>query len=558
MNNRSIPYSLRYPSYVFLYLLFLLAISLLFCVQSVYGQTCQFGTHIDPSKSTPTLFNCVGPDEMAEAGILSFRHQHDFKQSGQNIKPLKLSEAKYYLNRYHENYNYYNNQAWFQYSKKTFPLAASWYLHGFLQTANLLSLNMLQMFSVSLTISSVFNLGQDTSVEFSRAYDHLTGTSPDPDNWPSVPGRVSGGLTMLLLDLTLEDYFNANLPKIKALTYPETVSKFIKSVAITGPLTKAMIGLTREKLINAGFAEDSSTALAQGGSAATLGALLSLGTLTGLTSMGISTEIEKTAQLKQVTDAVADEFVKMTTSQKVTRNVHEQFPRAATVTAAYVTVDALINTCKVGLNRLELEQTISKDRQDELCMLMVSATSLAGSWLGLNSDKWVKDGFLGVFVENIAEAGGMHTTGAIMKAAGSLSDEPITRDLLKLTGGTLSFTAFYSKNLAYPDKAFELNSRNGAHLNLVIEGVQIVMSHVIPFTIVSSELVADLAAERISGSLYNLSHQVDLLRGKDNEQENSRFNLENSRYQIPVHGGCFMTPAVGTTTETYQMNNNCY
>ena len=558
MNNRSILYSLRYSSYVFLYLFFLLVLALLYCGQPVYGQTCQFDTHIDPSKSTSAFFNCVGPDEMADAGILSFKHEHDFKQSGQNIKPLKLSEAKYYLNKYHENYNYYNNQTWFQYSKKTFPLAASWYLHGLLQTMNLLSLNMVQMLSISLTVSSVFNLGQDASVEFSRAFDHRAGTSPDPDNWPSVSGRLGGGLTMLLLDLTLEGYFNLNLPKDNAMSYSETVSKFIKSVAITGPLTKAMIGLAREKLINAGFAEDSSTAMAQGGSAATLGALLSLGALTGLTSMGISKKIEKEGKLKKVTDAVADEFVKMATSQKVSRYAREQFPRAATVTVAYVTVDALINTCKVGLNRLELEQTMSQEKQDELCMLMVSATSLAGSWLGLNSDKWVKDGFLSVFVENIAEAGGMHTTGAIMKVAGSLSDEPITRDLLKLTAGTLSFAAFYSSNLAHPDKAFESNARNGAHLNVVIEGIPIVMSHAIPFAIVSSELVPDLAAEGISGSLPGLSHRLDLFRDKDNEQENARFNLKNSRYQIPVHGGCFMTPTVGTATETYQMNNNCY
>ncbi|AMO56653.1 hypothetical protein GZ77_03385 [Endozoicomonas montiporae] len=601
----------NYLHYGFLNLFALLVTLLAIFSRPVFGQTCQLETHLNETKSRPVLFECIDQDEMPDANIVRFEHNYNVNQSEVDVKALKSSTSKkqlskldQYLATYNENYYYYNNQAWLQYSKKVLPLGVSWFVGGFFNTLNLLSLKQLEMLALSHTVSTIFNAGQDVSDVYTELF-RTTDTSTDPENWASpretfatVPldynqqinlnnseaspapqpintgtstdqdlwlnsqGKIASSLTMMAIDLTLEGYLNHNIPDSKALTMSETASKFIKSVAVTSTLTKVMAGLAQNKFIKAGFKEDTSEVMAKGGAASGLMAALSIGAITGLTSMDISNsiseELSEAKRLKLVADDIAADYITMSTSQKYNRYFREQLPRAATVSAAYIFVDALVSTCKLGVNRLELEETISKDRQEQLCMAMVTAMSLTSTWLMLNQDNWLGEGFLSVFVENIAEAGGMGMSSAAMKFAGSLSDDPLTRDTLKMSAGILTFSAFYSRNLITPDGAFHINARNGAHLDIVIEGTGVLMSHAIPLAILSKDLAADLASEYTTEALYSASKSVDLFLNRDSKQFHDEYEKASSRYKIPIHTGCFITPAIGATTESYQMNEHCH
>ncbi|MET4694578.1 hypothetical protein [Endozoicomonas lisbonensis] len=574
MITRSVPYSLRYISYGFLFLFILLIAVLLFCAQPVYAQTCQLQTHADPSKSTQSFFDCVDKSEFVDSGILSFKYTYDGRHKYQdNYKtpaiptPPEQPELNYYLDKYNANYDYYNNQVWFHYLKKVVPFGFSFHLYGLFQTVSLLSLNQLEMLAVSSTIGAAFNLGEDASLEFSRLYgtspSTAIGTSTSPVTQPNARGRLAGGLTMMAVDMGLETFLNHKIPDIEALTFSETLSKFTKSVAITGQLTKSLINLTEKKCLDVGYEQDSCEAFAQGSAAATLGALISLGALTGLTSKKVTDGI-KAAQLKSVTDKVATTYLEelkkadykypeMTASQKASRYAREQIPHAATVTTAYTTKGLLVSTCKKLVKELDLGENAMKYR-DPLCLAVVSSISLTAAWLGLNSDKWVTGDFSGVFIDNIHESDGMHLTDAAKIAAESYVESPMAKDLLKMGAGTLSFSVFYAINRALPNNPVAMNARNGAHLSLILDGTQIVMSHSIPFAIIAPELAYDIAYQ----TLYSLSYPSHVLSDKDNKQLNLQSDLDNGNYKIPILNRCIMTNAVGQTTESYQMNHNCY
>ena len=574
MITRSVPYSLRYISYGFLYLLILLVAVLLFCGQSVYAQPCSLGTHVDPLKSTQGFFDCVDKGEFVDSGILSFKYTHDGRHEYQDNynstaipTPPEQPELGYYLDKYNANYDYYNNQAWFHYLKKVIPLGVSFHLYGLFQTVSLLSLNQLEMLAVSSTIGSAFNLGEDASLEFTRFNEKsaLTaiGTSTSPVTRPNARGRLAGGLSMLAVDMTLEAFFNHNTPNIETLTFSETVSAFSKSVAITGQLTKSLISQIEKSCIDAGYRPDDCELLSQGSAAAFLGALISAGAVSGLTSMKITDGI-RAGKLKSVTDKVAADYVKelkqanyaypeMDANQKTLRYTREQIPRASTVTAAYVTKGLAVSACKKLVSELDMGENAMQYR-DPLCLAIVSSISLTAAWLGLNSDKWVTGGFSGVFIDNVHESDGMHMTDAVKIAAESYADSPMVKDLLKMGAGTLSFSVFYAANRALPNSAVAMNARNGAHLSLILDGTQIVMSHSIPFALVAPELAYDIAYQ----TLYSLSYPSHMLSDKDNKQLNLQSDLDNGNYKVPILNRCMVTNTVGTTTESYQTNHNCY
>ena len=479
-----------------------------------------------------------------------------FSNPDDSDKSYRKTRSQHYA-EYNQIYRELNADPWFMITKKVVPFCVSCAMFGVVPTINLATLSLLPMYMITQTVVSIFNAGQDIGDAYESHYRDRTGTTTDVS--PGGSGHLAGGLTIGVIDLTLDMYFNQNIPNIEKLSFTETFARFSKSIAITGKLNKALVAYVRDYLVATHQVEPvHADALAEAGAATMLSALLSLTTYSGISNSHYSDSFVSREQILQVAKVTSEQLtielrqdalrqlkaeLKMSGSQQFGRYAREEIPRASTVTAAYSTFEAVKKVCKSSMKTMGVGTDDAE--RERLCLGISSITTMGASWLTLYSESWLKPGFVRVYFENLSEAGGLGMTELAMNLAGIFSEknfpeEPVIRDIFKMSAGVSSFSVFYAANLANPAGSFINNARSGAHLMVVLEGTEISMSHAGPILFVSNEILMDV--------IRQLPYETDL---------NLKNDLDTGRYSIPILDHCMVMSRTGMTTESYALNQGC-